>query len=101
MLLLREFMTVFKYRGEMMMEQKIPKIIHYFWFGGNSLPEDVKKCMESLKKFCPDYQIIRWDESNYDYRKNQYMIEAYESKKWRFVSEYPRKDIMYQNEGVS
>lgn len=83
-----------------MMEQKIPKVIHYFWFGGNPLPEDVKKCMESWKKFCPDYQIIRWDESNYDYRKNQYMREAYESKKWSFVSDYARMDIMYQYGGV-
>ena len=84
----------------MMMMQKIPKVIHYFWFGGNPLPEDMKKCMESWKKFCPDYQIIRWDESNYDYRKNQYMREAYESKKWSFVSDYARMDIMYQYGGV-
>lgn len=47
----------------------IPKIIHYCWFGGADIPEHDKKCIESWKKYCPDYQIIRWDESNYDYKK--------------------------------
>ena len=44
----------------------IPKIIHYCWFGGNELPELAQKCIESWKKYCPDYQIRRWDESNLD-----------------------------------
>jgi len=44
----------------------IPKKIHYCWFGGNPLPHIAIKCMKSWKKFCPDYEIIRWDESNCD-----------------------------------
>lgn len=83
-----------------MSEQMIPKKIHFFWFGGNELPESVKKCMDSWKKYCPDYEIIRWDESNYDYKKNRYMAEAYQSKKWSFVSDYARMDILYQYGGI-
>ena len=44
----------------------IPKIIHYCWFGGKELPIEVKKCIASWRKMCPDYEIIRWDESNFD-----------------------------------
>jgi len=78
----------------------IPKIIHYCWFGGDVIPEHDKKCIESWKKFCPDYKIVRWDESNYDYTKNKYMREAYEAKKWGFVPDYARLDIVYENGGI-
>ena len=44
----------------------IPKVIHYCWFGGNPLPEEAKRCIESWKKYCPDYKIIEWNENNYD-----------------------------------
>lgn len=73
----------------------IPKIIHYCWFGGNQIPEKDKKCIESWKKFNPDYEIKLWDESNYDISKNTYMYEAYKSKKWGFVPDYARLDIVY------
>lgn len=78
----------------------IPKIIHYCWFGGAEIPEHDKKCIESWKKYCPDYQIIRWDESNYDYKKNPYMKEAYEAKKWGFVPDFARLDIVYEHGGI-
>lgn len=78
----------------------IPKKIHYCWFGGNAIPERDLKCMESWKKFCPDYEIIRWDESNYDITKNRYMKEAYEAKKWGFVPDYARLDIIYEHGGI-
>ena len=65
----------------------IPKIIHYCWFGGNLLPERARKCIESWKKFCPDYEIQEWNEDNYDVHKIQYMDEAYKSRKWAFVSD--------------
>ena len=58
----------------------IPKKIHYCWFGGNPIPEKDKKCIESWKKYCPDYEIIEWNESNYDLNKNQYMAEAYKER---------------------
>lgn len=59
-----------------------------------------EKCIASWKKFCPDYEIVQWDESNYDVRKNEYMCRAYEMKKWAFVSDYARLDIVYQHGGI-
>lgn len=78
----------------------IPKIIHYCWFGGNPLPEKDKKCIESWKKFCPDYQIIEWNESNFDVNCCQYVKEAYEAKKWAFVSDYARIYALYTMGGI-
>lgn len=78
----------------------IPKIIHYCWFGGNPLPEKDQKCIESWKKFCPDYKIIEWNESNYDVNKNEYMKEAYEAHRWGFVPDFARLDIIYQYGGI-
>lgn len=78
----------------------IPKKIHYCWFGGAEIPEHDQKCIDSWKNYCPDYEIIRWDESNYNYKKNQYMSQAYEAKKWGFVTDYARLDIIYENGGV-
>ena len=65
----------------------IPKIIHYCWFGGNPLPELAKKCIASWKIYCPDYEIKEWNESNFDLNCYDYVREAYESKKWAFVSQ--------------
>lgn len=78
----------------------IPKKIHYCWFGDGEMSQLEKKCIESWKKYCPDCEIIEWNESNYDVTKNQYMYQAYENKKWGFVSDYARLDIVYQNGGV-
>ena len=78
----------------------IPKKIHYCWLGGNPLPESAKKCIRSWKKYCPDYEIIEWNESNYDFTKNRYMKEAFEAKKWGFVPDYARLDIIYQYGGI-
>ena len=68
----------------------IPKIIHYCWFGKNPLPELASKCIESWKKFCPDYQIIEWNETNFDVNYCEYSKEAYQEKKWAFVSDVSR-----------
>lgn len=81
-------------------EQYIPKVIHYCWFGGNPLSENAQKCIDSWKKYCPDYKIVRWDESNYDVTKHPYMREAYENKAYAFVSDYARLDIIYENGGI-
>ena len=78
----------------------IPKIIHYCWFGGKPLPEPVKKCIATWEKYCPDYQIIRWDESNYNVFKNSYTKAAYENKKWAFLSDYVRLDVVYTSGGI-
>ena len=83
-----------------MSEPKIPKIIHYCWIGGKSIPEHNKKIMESWKKFCPDYKIKEWNESNYDFTKNRYMREAFENKQWAFAPDYARLDIIYEYGGI-
>ena len=78
----------------------IPKIIHYCWFGGNPLPDLAKKCIASWEKYCPDYQIIRWDESNYDLAACDYVREAYEAKKWAFVTDVARLDVLVNFGGI-
>lgn len=78
----------------------IPKKIHYCWFGGKELPELAKKCIASWEKFCPDYEIIRWDESNFDLESCQYVKEAYESRKFAFVTDYVRLYAMYTQGGI-
>lgn len=78
----------------------IPKKIHYCWFGEKELPPLAQKCIASWKKFLPDYEILRWDESNYDVNKIAYTKEAYNAKKYAFVSDYARFDILYQHGGL-
>ena len=73
----------------------IPKVIHYCWFGKKEIPDNLKKVMLSWKEKCPDYEIVRWDESNYDVTKNRYMYEAYQKGCYAYVSDYARKDILY------
>lgn len=78
----------------------IPKKIHYCWVGGAPLPEQDRLCIESWKRHCPDWEIIRWDESNYDFAKVAYMRQAYEAQKWGFVPDYARLDIVGREGGV-
>lgn len=76
------------------------KKIHYCWFGGAPFPEIVIKCMESWKKFCPDYKIVEWNESNFNIHCCKYVEEAYNAKKWAFVSDYCRFFVLYNYGGV-
>lgn len=78
----------------------IPKVIHYCWFGGNPLPELAIKCIESWKKFFPDYEIKEWNESNFDVNSIPYTAEAYKAKKYAFVSDYARFWILYHYGGL-
>lgn len=77
----------------------IPKIIHYAWFGGDE-PEFVQKNVAHWKELCPEYEIIKWNEKNYDIKKNRYMFQAYERKQWGFVSDYLRLDVVNQYGGI-
>lgn len=81
-------------------EQIIPKKIHYIWVGGKPIPEQFQKCIDSWRIHNPAYEIIRWDESNYDFSKIDYMREAYEKEAWGFVPDYARLDILYQYGGI-
>ena len=79
----------------------IPKKIHYCWFGGNPMPKLAEKCIKSWKKYCKDYEIIRWDESNFEISSCPlYVRQAYEAKKWAFVTDYARLKILYENGGI-
>ncbi len=82
------------------MDKKIPKIIHYCWFGGNPLPELAHKCIDSWKKFLPDYEIKEWNERNFDVYQAPYIAEAYRLKKYAHVSDYARFWILYHYGGV-
>lgn len=78
----------------------IPKVIHYCWFGGNPLPELVLKCIESWEKYCPEYEIKKWDEKCFDVNAVSYTREAHQAKKWAFVSDYARLKIIYDYGGI-
>lgn len=80
--------------------EKIPRIIHYCWFGGAPKNELIQKCMNSWKTYCPDYEIIEWNESNFDLSMCSYVKEAYEARKWAFVSDYVRIWALEQFGGV-
>ena len=78
----------------------IPKVIHYCWFGRGEKPELVQRCIESWRKFCPDYKIVEWNEDNFDISCNRWCKEAYELKKWAFVSDYARLKAVYDHGGI-
>lgn len=76
------------------------KVINYCWFGGNPLGKKELACIESWKRFFPDYEIKQWDETNFDVMCCDYVREAYEAKKWAFVSDYARFAILYKTGGL-
>ena len=78
----------------------IPKIIHYVWVGGNLKSKDIQRCMKTWKKHLKDYEIIEWNERNFDINQNQYCKEAYEAKKWAFVTDYVRLKVLYDYGGI-
>lgn len=78
----------------------IPKIIHYCWFGRNPKSDIIMQCIESWKKYCPDYKIIEWNEDNFDVNCIQYTAQAYEKEKWAFVSDYARLAVVYSCGGI-
>lgn len=78
----------------------IPHKIHYCWFGYNKKPKLIEKCIASWKKYLPEWEIIEWNESNYNVNKNTYISEAYQQGKWAFVVDYARFDILNEQGGV-
>lgn len=81
-------------------QPQIEKTIHSFWFSGEKKPEKYQRCIDSWKKYCPDYKVIEWNASNYDITRNKYMLQAYERKRWAFVSDYARLDVVYNYGGI-
>ena len=78
----------------------IEKKIHYCWFGGKKLPEEAIKCIESWKKYCPDFEIIEWNEKNFDISENMYVLEAYKAHKWAFITDYVRLKVLFDYGGI-
>jgi mannosyltransferase OCH1-like enzyme len=78
----------------------IPKIIHYCWFGRNEKSDFIKKCLCSWEIHLPDYEIVEWNEDNFDIDTNVFTKEAYSKKKWAFVSDYVRAYVLYNVGGI-
>lgn len=78
----------------------IPKVIHYCWFGDGPKTDLVLHCIDSWKKYAPHCNIVEWNESNYDITKNLYMNQAYKAKRWGFVPDYARLDLVYRYGGI-
>lgn len=81
-------------------KQLIPKKIHYCWFGRKPLPTFLKKCIDSWKQLCPDYEIIEWNEDNYNVLRHAYTKQAYEKRRFGFVTDVARLDILYEYGGI-
>lgn len=79
---------------------KRPKVIHYCWFGEQQLPEREMKCIESWRKWLPDYEIKKWNENNFDYKQCTFARQAYERRQYAFVSDYARAKILYEQGGI-
>ncbi len=79
----------------------IPKIIHYCWFGGKPKPPLAEKCIKSWKKFCPDYEIIEWNEGNFDLAAAPlYVRQAHEAGRWAFITDYVRLKALTEMGGI-
>lgn len=78
----------------------IPKTIHYCWFGHGEKPQLAQKCIASWKKFCPDYEIIEWNEDNFDVNRNGYTRMCYEQKKFAFLTDYVRLVVVAEHGGI-
>lgn len=78
----------------------IPKKIHYVWVGGKDKPKDIKRCMKTWQKHLVDYEIIEWNESNFNINDHPFAKKAYEAKKWAYVSDYIRAFVIYNEGGI-
>lgn len=78
----------------------IPKKIHFCWFGGNPKSELILFCIDTWKKYLPDYEIVEWNENNFDLSICPFVKEAYAYKKWAFVSDYVRAYALYHHGGI-
>ena len=78
----------------------IEKKIHYCWFGGKPLPKEAKKCIDSWKKYFPDFEIIEWNENNFNINYNKYTSEAYKNRKYAYVADVARLYVIYNYGGI-
>ncbi len=81
-------------------KERAPKIIHTFWFSGDPLPKDYQKCLDSWKRYCPDYEIKIWNQETYDCGKHEFVKKAIEARKWAFAADVARLDVLYEYGGI-
>jgi len=81
-------------------DERIPRIIHYCWFGRGEKPGKIVKCMKSWGKYASDYVWMEWNEDSFDIMSNRYVREAYEARKYAFVSDYVRLHALYTHGGI-
>ncbi|WP_168122743.1 glycosyltransferase [Paenibacillus sp. HB172176] len=84
----------------MSVDEQIPRIIHYCWFGRGDKPKKIVKCMRSWAKQLNGYRFVEWNEDNFDVNAVPYVKEAYEARKFAFVSDYVRLHALYQVGGI-
>lgn len=80
--------------------EKIPRILHYCWFGRGEKPRKIVKCMKSWEKHLGDFQVMEWNEDNFDISSIPYVKEAYEARKFAFVSDYVRLYALHKHGGI-
>ena len=78
----------------------IPKLIHYCWLSGDPIPENLQKCMNSWKKYLPDYEFILWDRNRFDINSTLWTKQAFEAKKYAFAADYIRLYAVYTYGGI-
>lgn len=78
----------------------IPKILHYCWFGERNFPKRETKCFKSWNKNLASFVIKKWNEANFDIHINKYVEEAYNAKKYMYVSDYARLLVLYNEGGL-
>ena len=78
----------------------IPKVIHYCWFGRGEMPKLMKKCVKSWDKYCPGWEVVLWNEDSFDVNSTLWTKQAYEAKKYAFVTDYVRLKALYEQGGV-
>jgi len=78
----------------------IPKKIHYVWVGGQQKPKAIQKCMKTWQKHLSGFEIIEWNEKNFDINSHPFAKAAYEAKKWAYVSDYIRAYVIYNEGGI-
>lgn len=79
---------------------RIPKVIHYCWFGKGEMPERERACIRTWRRYFPEYEMKLWDEDNFDFEECIYAKQAYESQKYAFVSDYVRAKVLYEYGGL-
>lgn len=84
---------------KMEQDNRIPKIIHYCWFGGKPIPPFLQSCIDSWKKL-QGYTLMRWDESNCSFDENEFVRKTYVEQRLGYIGDYYRLKALYYYGGI-